>query len=52
MAIVGEAPGRGRLIVNRGGVFGQDDGDANCQRAAGGAEKGKAVHRGLHGQLG
>jgi hypothetical protein len=26
MAAVGEAPGRGRLIVNRGGVFGQDDG--------------------------
>jgi hypothetical protein len=26
IAVVGEAPGRGRLIVNRGGVFGQDDG--------------------------
>jgi hypothetical protein len=26
IAVVGEAPGRGRLVVNRGGVFGQDDG--------------------------
>ena len=25
IAVVGEAPGRGRLVVNRGGVFGQDD---------------------------
>jgi hypothetical protein len=24
IAVVGEAPGRGRLVVNRGGVFGQD----------------------------
>ena len=26
IAIVGEAPGRGRLVVNHSGVFGQDDG--------------------------
>jgi hypothetical protein len=26
IAVKGEAPGRGRLVVNRGGVFGQDDG--------------------------
>jgi hypothetical protein len=26
IAVVGEAPGRGRLVVNGGGVFGQDDG--------------------------
>jgi hypothetical protein len=26
IAVVGEVPGRGRLIVHRGGVFGQDDG--------------------------
>jgi hypothetical protein len=26
IAIVGEVPGRGRIIVNGGGVFGQDDG--------------------------
>jgi hypothetical protein len=26
IAVVGEAPGRGRLAVNRDGVFGQDDG--------------------------
>jgi hypothetical protein len=26
VTVVGEAPGRGRLVVHRGGVFGQDDG--------------------------
>jgi hypothetical protein len=26
IAVVGEAPGHGRLVVNRSGVFGQDDG--------------------------